>query len=484
MKDGLAGVVIDVEDSDRVKAADALRNLRIAHPDLMVLDLNSRGIEPQMRGQRDVSGDGVVQVTSPTHQPWIDSNLASIRIERDLSPTQVPLYSFQWDSSELRRKKLGPRGADYALAVAEAGAFHANLVLNLPENLQRALAQNNSDGWATWKQVKQYIEFWPREKQAALEPPANVGIVMDDSDTSYEAINLIARHNIPFCVIRSDELKAHRLDGLDVAVIFAAPGKEQSRIIADFAAQGGIAILVNLHGSYPWQSALAVPSGDHSVTYTAGKGRVIELAEPVTDPETFAQDVRRLMDRQKVLISLWNSLTTVAVLYNEPGAREAILELVNYSEEPLQIQVQVKGSFSSIRYETPERGCCESLTPVQREGFTEFEVPHLVIGGRVHLRPVVIAKNPILQAELTAGPGCSALYRLAEGRRTACEPDISDPCVKYGANRREGCQFTREVGPFETVEKEDPALRLRVVRNDGAIHRPVQGRSRDPSSGG
>jgi hypothetical protein len=63
---------------------------------------------------------------------------------------------------------------------------------------------------------------------------------------------------------------------------------------------------------------------------------------------------------------------------------------VNYAQEPLEVQVRVKGSFSSIRYETPESGCCQMLAPVQREGFTEFVVPSLRIGGRVHLE----ASNP------------------------------------------------------------------------------------------
>jgi hypothetical protein len=46
----------------------------------------------------------------------------------------------------------------------------------------------------------------------------------------------------------------------------------------------------------------------------------------------------------------------------------------------------VKGSFASIRYESPEQACCEALTPRLVDGFTEFVVP-LVIGGRVHLEP-------------------------------------------------------------------------------------------------
>ena len=112
---------------------------------------------------------------------------------------------------------------------------------------------------------------------------------------------------------------------------------------------------------------------------------MLELSQPVTDPETFAQDIRRLMDKQKVLISLWNALTAVAVPYRAPGGAAETLELVNYAADPLRLQVRVKGSFSSIRYETPEHGCCESLTPLKREGFTEFVIPGLYIAGRVHL---------------------------------------------------------------------------------------------------
>jgi len=47
--------------------------------------------------------------------------------------------------------------------------------------------------------------------------------------------------------------------------------------------------------------------------------------------------------------------------------------------------VQVKGTFSNIRYETPEHGCCQTLDTVKRDGFTEFVIPELTIAGRVHL---------------------------------------------------------------------------------------------------
>jgi hypothetical protein len=137
---------------------------------------------------------------------------------------------------------------------------------------------------------------------------------------------------------------------------------------------------------YLWDSPSGGKASEHSVTYTVGKGRVIELGEAITDPETFAQDIRRLMDKKRIPVSLWNSLTTLVVEYPGEKPGEAIVELVNYDQEATQVQVQVRGTFGSVKYESPEQGCCETLTPERVDGFTDVVVPNLVIGGRIHLK--------------------------------------------------------------------------------------------------
>jgi hypothetical protein len=73
--------------------------------------------------------------------------------------------------------------------------------------------------------------------------------------------------------------------------------------------------------------------------------------------------------------------------YQGEKTDETVIELVNYAQELLQVQVQVKGELASVRFATPERGCCEVLTPSYRDGFTEFVIPDLIIGGRVILSP-------------------------------------------------------------------------------------------------
>jgi NAD(P)-dependent dehydrogenase (short-subunit alcohol dehydrogenase family) len=383
-KNFAAGVLLKVSPSEQTDVDATLQTLRSLHPKLTFLVLNP-GKQPQMRGTLVLDKNGILEVSSPTAQPWLDTNLALVRIERAFRPSQVPLYSFQWELIDSLQKLQGPNVEDYLLAVAEAGAFHADLVLSLHENSQKALAQNDPDGINLWKQMRSYLEFYSR-RIPSVEPEANIGVLAGDYKKSYERINLLARHNIPFRILRRSEQTAVRLKELDMLVVLASATQQNVKLITDFAARGGIAILVDLSGSYPWQSAKRVQTGDHWVAYAVGKGRIIELTEALPDPETFAQDIRRLMDKQKVLISLWNALTTVAVPYREPHAGVTTLELVNYAEEPLRVQVQIKGSFHSIRYQTPERGCCESLAPVQRNGFTEFVIPDLRIGGRVHLK--------------------------------------------------------------------------------------------------
>jgi hypothetical protein len=84
-----------------------------------------------------------------------------------------------------------------------------------------------------------------------------------------------------------------------------------------------------------------------------------------------------------VLISLWNALTTIAVPYHT--AAENVVEMVNYSAEPLKIQMRLKGRYSSIIYESPEQSP-RALAWTQHDGFTEFVIPALRIAGRVRLR--------------------------------------------------------------------------------------------------
>jgi hypothetical protein len=384
-KGDLTGIVLNPGDAQPSQIDEALGQLRSGYPGLPVLVLNPKAKQPQMKGQLVIKRDGILQVTSPTAQPWVDTNLALVRLDQAFRQAQTPLYEFQWELSDSVQQERGPDTADYELAVAEAGAFGVDVILDPTPKLQTGLVQKDPAAWAVLNQIKRYLEFSARGNRNVGQAEANVGVIVDSYQQAYEPINLFARHNIPFAALQASDLQPQTVAGFDLLVVFAAPDGPISTAISDFASKGGIAVVVGAHGSYPWQAGQPIPAGEHSSAYAVGQGRIIELPGPVIDPETFAQDIRRLLaqDRDKISISLWNALTVIAVSYG--SGRERVVELVNYSQEPIPVQIRVKGSFSSVRYEMPERACCESLAPVQRGAFTEFVVPALGIAGRVHL---------------------------------------------------------------------------------------------------
>jgi hypothetical protein len=382
---GFSGIILGADEAEQETAEKIARELRLAYLNLTILSPDASAKQPAMMGSTVITQRGILQVSSPTEQPWIDSNLAMVGFDRAFRPTQTPLIDFQWTLPDALQQQLGPSTENYLLAVAEAGALHSDLILNLHPNLEKALVRGCEEGWAVWKRVAKYVEFYLREGQRPVTLQASVGVVTNKYEDSYEAMNLMARHNIPFRVLPPSQLTPQDLHGLDLMVVFTQPDEAAIRQLAGFVEDGGVAILVSLRNLFPGASSGGRQVSNNSVIYAMGKGKVIELADGVGDPGAFSRDVRRLLGKENLPISLWNASTTIAIPYKLPGTPTATLELLNYSAAPMPVQVRIQGTYSVLRYETPERGCCEALTATHQDGFTQFEVPWLRIGGRVHL---------------------------------------------------------------------------------------------------
>ena len=214
---------------------------------------------------------------------------------------------------------------------------------------------------------------------------SSLGVIVDDAQASYEAINLMARHNLAFESVRPPGLTLARLSSWNSVVVFCPLNKEAVALLRNFAASGRIVIFVNTHDEFPWHSAPPLRQESRATVYSIGAGQVVEIAGPVVDPENFARDLRRLIGRERSALALWNSLTTLVTGYHEQSRPDVTLYLVNYADQPDNVQVQVKGRFTRVRLESPEEPCCVSLPFVERGGFTEFIIPALRITARVHL---------------------------------------------------------------------------------------------------
>lgn len=383
----IAGLVVKLAGPEKDSAEKSLAALQAAYRKLDFRILSPWGKQPQMRGHLIFERDGVLQISSPTEQPWVDSNLAAVQLAEAFHPELKPAYTFSWGPARSFQGLKGPTAKDYCAAILEAGAFHADLILEVPDDFEKSLAANEADSWATWKQAQECTAFDARVKSDSLKRVSSVGVWTENEASAYEAVNLMVRHNIPVRVLPQGGFSAANLDGLDVLIIFAALDKLQAEVLSRFAQQGGTAILVNAHGKYSWQEQKATQNNERSVEYAVGDGRVLELVGGVANPEIFAQDVRRLMNRVKASLTTWNSLTTLVVPYRDTASAETVLELLNYAPDPVQVQIRVKGEFPLIRFESPEGKCCQALHGTIEKGFTEFVVRDLAIAGRVHLQP-------------------------------------------------------------------------------------------------
>jgi len=382
-----AGVIVDHSGSPSAAEGELFRSSKMAHPKLLFRFLIPGGKQPQIRGRLVVDRDGILQVSSPSSQPWLDTNLPLTRLAETFHPDARPvLYDFQWDLADSLHKQLGPSVDEYALAIAEAEAIRADVILDFPEPLQTALAADQADAWALWNQVKQYIAFSSRVSSERIQSIANMGVVTSDDHMNYEAVNLLARHNLAFQTVRPQDLSAERLNAWNAVVVFCSLRSAEIDLLNVFVKRGAIVVLVNQRGEYPWHSAGPVRQDAHSATFAVGSGQLIELREPVTDPELFARDLRRLIGAERSAVSLWNSMTTLATGYRQEAGGETILNVINYADVPENVQVQIKGQFASIQLESPEQRCCRALQAFTLGGFTEFTIPRLVIAARVHLK--------------------------------------------------------------------------------------------------
>ncbi|HEX5482220.1 MAG TPA: hypothetical protein VFZ08_06295, partial [Terriglobia bacterium] len=363
-----------------------MRRLKTSYPSLAIERLAAGGKQPQMRGSMVVGKDGILEVSRPSEQPWIDSNVALVRFEEARFPGETPLISFKWNLIDPSEQRYGPPPSDYKLAVAEAGSFHADLILPLHPRLQQDLTERKPQAWRAWAAIRRYIRFYsPAGAREGMRPIGNVGVITDSYESSYEAANLLARHNIPFRVLPPAALENGNLKNLALVAVFNPMDAAAARSVEQFAANGGSAVLVGQHGAFPWHSSPPVHKSEDAAVYVTGKGKVAELAAPVSDPEAFARDVWRMLRPPQRELSLWNALTTLAVAYQTRGASDVRLNLVNFSGGPLRVQVRVKGNFSKIRFATPEDGCCTQLKPEQSRGFTEFVTPSFRTGAVARL---------------------------------------------------------------------------------------------------
>lgn len=358
---------------------------RLAIPPGHIRTTENRGKWPHVRLNWVTSQDDVLQVSSRTSQPWLENNGALIRIAQKERPGFVPLLAYAWTPITVSDAHQGPAVENYLVAIAEAGSFGADLVLPLHESFQRSLLLGMPRARAEWQDIRRSLEFYLWDLPRRYRPVANIGVISSDPVRDFVLLNLLTRHNLPFKLIPPDQLSAEAVAGMDLMILFDQVSGPQTEILAGFALKGGTVVLTSPTRGLPWQATAPLQESDDRASYQVGEGRVLELRAPVTDPNAFAMQVREVLGAERRVVDIWNGITVLTALYESADADALLLSVLNYAHMPQPVQLRVKGVYSQAHFESPESGDAELLPVRHRNGYTEFVLPALRVGGRVFL---------------------------------------------------------------------------------------------------
>jgi hypothetical protein len=357
---------------------------------------DDRGKWPHIRTNWVTRNKDVLQVTNRSSQPWLENNEALVRLamQRSPDPTSPVLLTYAWQPVTVSDLDRGPRLENYLVAIAEAGSFGADLVLPLHQRFEEALVTGDPDARADWEEITRFVGFYAWNVPFQHQPLANVAVVTADPMRSFEVMNLLARHNLPFVPFGPAALGSNDLTGIDLLIVLDDPDERGLQRVQAFATSGGTVLVAGTaavkSGSaghpLPWRGAAAV-KGERRVTYTVGKGRVIESQEAPVDPNTFALEMRQLLGSERRIVDIWNGITVLVAPYARRAGDGVLLTALNYAAQPLPIQVRIRGTFSEVQYEAPGRPAI-LLAFEHRDGSTEFVLPALRIGARIFLKRV------------------------------------------------------------------------------------------------
>jgi hypothetical protein len=334
---------------------------RLESPRARVLALEERAKWPHIRSNWVTRRDGVLHVAGRSAQPWIETNAALLRIARATRRDAMPLLTYPWKPLTLSEIDEGPGIENYLVAIAETGSFGGDLLLPLHERFEKDLLLGKPQARAGWSDIRRYIDFYSWNLPGRYRPLANIGVVTREPMRSFEVMNLLARHNLPFEVVDPTRLEARALASFRLLVVLEP---------------------TDTRG--PWRSSAPVLQTEERAMYRFGSVNVVEVLKGVRDPNAFALEMRKLLGRDDRTIDIWNGMTVVAAPYEAPDGKTVLVTALNYSHQPLPVQLRVPGTFSAVHYESPEEA--PALLPHEhRDGGTEFVLPALRIGGRVFL---------------------------------------------------------------------------------------------------
>lgn len=323
-----------------------------------------QGMWPGIRANQD----GLI--AAPTGAPWIDTNTGFLRYAR------VSTHAAIWIANRVPAK-AHPLVTAYLAAIGDAGMTGARWVLDFDDEFARGLLKGDPAALKNWALIVQHVKFYEDHKEwrafsmrstlALVEAPESGALI------SGGVLDMMATKHTPVTPIPARTLDGKSLVHSTMAVnvdpeLLSANQKEALKA---FTRAGGTL----LTGPPGWRFPALQPD---------------QITLDQKDLETLSdiwKELNTVTGRDNLGARLFNVGSMLSNLLESPDGKQVALELVNYSDYPVQdITVHVLGKFKKATLLRPEAGP-QKLDVYEVDEGTGIDVPALGALGTLVLEP-------------------------------------------------------------------------------------------------
>ena len=331
------------------------------------------GVWPGIRLTSRFGSKDVVS-TGPTGEPWVDSNLAPIRLAQARQPAGTAI----WVRATPRENSL--RAEPLVAAAGDAAVAGGQWVIALPPALATGLAAGNAQALQTWKTVTETAAFFAQKREwNRYQPEAVPGILSDFAGArQMDVMHLIARAGQQFRVVLKQKFNPAALAGLKAVIDPdpASPPGSLRRDVLNFVGEGGMLIAGPEWGEIRGSSPSETPHPRFRLA-TLGKGSVAISRAPLGDPYLFASDTGILISHRHDLLRFWNGGPLSATYATAAGRKKALVQTVFYSgrDPGGDTAVRVAGPWKTAMLSTVDQPTARPVRTLRQQDGLEIHLP-------------------------------------------------------------------------------------------------------------
>ena len=324
-----------------------------------------QGVWPGVQIQKDGAA-----VSAPSGSPWIDTNAGFLRFVRAAAGGRpVWIANTPPPGTAITTER-------YLQAIADAESAGAHWVIALDDDLGRRLLAGEAKALDAWRRMGELLSFYSGHPEwRAMRAWSTLALLEDVNSGALLAggiVDMLAAKHTAVLPVPLRSFGEGSLAGTTMAVnVDPAALTTTQREALKAWTRAGNTLLTAPPG---WK----MPMPDDPRQIVLNRDQIAKLGE-------IWRELNSLTNSRNPGGKVFNAPSTISNLLAGPAGRPVVLQLVNYSDYPVEdVTVRLPGHFSRVKLLAPG----EAPKPVEifeQDGVTEISIPKLGVAAAVVL---------------------------------------------------------------------------------------------------